>query len=111
MRHKVCVIELEPKLTSISQLMFFEGERNSVLVGVCGSSVPLVAEVVVVVEPTLEADVVVETGAEELVELAVDDDVVVSDGEPLEHDANSAAPAASTRTGTTRRVLRDLDIF
>jgi hypothetical protein len=86
--------------------MFFEGDRNSVSVGVCGTNVPLVADVVVVVE-------LAGAGLEVLVDPADDDggvvvlraaEVVVVDGdEPPEHDANTADTAASTRTGNARR--------
>ena len=50
-RHSVDVVALGPKLESISQLMFFEGEKNSVLVGVWGASVPKVRVVVDVPDP------------------------------------------------------------
>ena len=39
-RQSVLVMALGPKLSSISQLMFFDGDKNSVPVGVCGTSVP-----------------------------------------------------------------------
>ena len=39
-RQSVLVTALGPKLSSISQLMFFDGDKNSVPVGVCGTSVP-----------------------------------------------------------------------
>ncbi len=48
-RHMVWLMELDPKLKSISQLMFPEGERNSVPVGVCGTNVPVVCPAVEVV--------------------------------------------------------------
>jgi len=41
-RQSVLVSELGPKLKSISQLMFFDGERNSVPVADCGTRVPVV---------------------------------------------------------------------
>ena len=111
-RHKVWVIELEPKSSSISQLMFFVGERNSEAVGVCGSSVPLVADVVVVLVCAVECDVVVDAGVDDVVERAVDDVVVEAEGVgPLEHDAIDAAPATRTTTGTRCRERKNLGIF
>jgi hypothetical protein len=79
------------------------GERNSEVVGVCGSSVPLVAEVVVVVDVDVED--VVDAGADDVVVVEPEGD------ELLEHDAISAAPAASTRMGTTRRERKKQSIF
>ena len=83
--------------------MFFDGERNSVPVDVCGASVPLVADDVVVVDVAAD-DVVVElAGADVLVGLPVVDVVVpVVDG-PLEHAANDTAAATSTRPARVRR--------
>jgi hypothetical protein len=74
-RQSVLVVALGPKLSSISQLMFFDGDKNSVPVGVCGTSVPDVCDVldvvlaeelvVVVVVVTDEAAVVVDAEFEE----------------------------------------------
>jgi hypothetical protein len=77
--------------------MFFEGERNSVVVGVCGANVPLVADTVVVVE-LAGADVDVDTATDDVVVLRAVEVVVVDGDEPPEHDANRAAAAASTIT-------------
>jgi len=48
-RHSVDLMALGPKLESISQLMFVEGERNSVPVDVWGTSVGEVCDVLDVV--------------------------------------------------------------
>ncbi len=90
-RHNVDVMALCPKLESISQLMFFEGDTNSVLVDVWGTSVPEVCEVLDVVEAAV-LDVV-----EAAVVVVVDDD----DG-PLEQAASAAAPAATIMRRTDR---------
>ncbi len=113
-RHKVCVIMLEPKLLSISQLMFLEGEKNSVPVAVCGTKVALVADVVVVVVVVVDCaadDVLVLelAGRDVVVVLAVVEVVFVVDG-PLEHDANSTAPATITTINTARRTNSSLGI-
>ena len=66
-RHSVDVIALGPKLASISQLMFFEGEKNSVPVDVWGTSVPEVCGALDVVERVVvgvAAEVVVVVGDE-----------------------------------------------
>jgi hypothetical protein len=59
-RQSVLVMALDPKLSSISQLMFFDGDKNSVPVGVCGTRVPDVWDVLDVVPPD-ELEVVVVT--------------------------------------------------
>lgn len=84
--------------------MFFEGERNSVAVGVCGANVPLVADDVVVVERAgADVEVLVDAATDDDVVLGAVEVVVVDGDEPPEHPANRAAPAASTRTGNARR--------
>jgi hypothetical protein len=86
-RQSTLVRELEPRLLSISQLMFFDGEKNSVTVEVCGTSVP---DVWVVLDVELAAAVVD-------VVLA---DVVDVEGEPegelLEQAANARAQAGKS---------------
>jgi hypothetical protein len=91
-RHSVDVIALGPKLASISQLMFFEGEKNSVPVDVWGTSVPEVCGALDVVER-----VVVGVAAEVVVVVG---DEVGGDG-LLEQAARAVAPDAriSTLTG------------
>jgi hypothetical protein len=96
-KHEVCVIMPDPKLLSISQLMFIVGEKNSVLVEVWGCRVGLIGTVVVVrrggtedVEPDALVEVVVPWFEEP--------------DPPLEHAANRAAPLTNTRVATTRRV-------
>jgi hypothetical protein len=84
-RQSVLVMALGPKLSSISQLMFFEGDKNSVPVGVCGTSVPDVCDVLV---DELELKVVVVTDeAVVLVDAEFDDDG------PLEQAARARAHA------------------
>jgi hypothetical protein len=93
-RHSVDVMAVCPKLESISQLMFFEGETNSVLVDVWGTSVPEVCEVLDVVGAAVlevvEAAVVVV--ATEVVVVVDEDDSDDEDG-PLEQAASAAAQA------------------
>ena len=88
-RHSVDVMALGPKLESISQLMFFEGEKNSVPVEVCGTSVPEVCEVLDVVLcavlDVVDADVVVVAA-----EVVVVDEL---DGDGLLEQAASASGA------------------
>jgi hypothetical protein len=85
-RHSAEVMALGPRLSSISQLMFFEGERNSVPVDVCGTRVPVVWEVDVVLGD--EPDVV-EVGAADVVVVLGEDD-----GEGLLEQADSATASA-----------------
>jgi hypothetical protein len=99
-RHSVWVIPEAPRWSSISQLMLPEGERNSVTVGVCGTSVPVVAVVVDVVP--VRAVVVVLT---EVVVVVLDAAVEV-DGDALglvvvfEHAATSAPSVTRDSTAT-----------
>lgn len=82
-RHSAEVMALGPKLESISQLMFFEGEKNSVPVDVCGASVPVVCEVL---DEVLD---VVEVAADVVVVVVEDDD-----GDGLLEQADSATASA-----------------
>jgi hypothetical protein len=102
-RHSVDVRAFCPKLESISQLMFFEGETNSVVVDVWGTSVPEVCEVLDVVGPAVlevvEAAVVVV--ATEVVVVVDEDDEDDEDG-PLEQAARAAAQAGRIIRRTDR---------
>jgi hypothetical protein len=95
-RHSAEVMELVPKLKSSSQLMFFDGERNSVLVAVCGTSVPDVWDEVDVEVDVDDVDVDVVERA--LVDVDVVDDEL-EDG-LLEHAANPTTHAGRTNRGT-----------
>jgi hypothetical protein len=100
-RQSVLVMALEPRLLSISQLMFFDGEKNSVTVEVCGTSVPDVWVVLdVVPEPP---PVVVVDGA--VVVDVVDDELEVG---LLEQAANARAQAGRSNRliDRFRRVVR-----
>ena len=91
-RHSVDVMALGPKLELIWQLMFFEGETNSVPVEVCGTSVPEVCEVLDVVLcavlDVVDCDVVVVAA-----EVVVVVDELDGDG-LLEQAASATAPDA-----------------
>jgi hypothetical protein len=105
-RQKADVMALGPRLLSISQLMFFEGDRNSVEVWVCGCRVPDV----VVVDPVV-VDVVRERSAVVEVTAALVVDVVEAGGaDPLEHAAIHSALVATSATGARRRAHRDVCI-
>ena len=95
-RHSVLVMALGPKLSSISQLMFFDGDKNSVPVGVCGTSVPDVSDVLDVVE------CVVVVVTDEAVVVVVDEEF--EDDGPLEQAARARAQAGtiSSRTDHVR---------
>ncbi len=99
-RHNVDVMALGPKLESISQLMFFEGETNSVPVEVCGTSVPEVCEVLDVVLcavlDVVDRDVVV-----------VAAEVVVVD----ELDGDGLLEQAASATAPDARISRRTDHF
>ena len=88
-RHSVDVVAFGPRLESISQLMFFEGEKNSVLVGVWGASVPNVRVVVDVPDP----DVV------DVDDLEVVDEELEGEG-LLEQAASASAQAGRTSRRT-----------
>jgi hypothetical protein len=89
-RHNALVSALGPKSESISQLMFLDGEKNSVLVEVCGSRVPDVWDVLGVV---LTGDLVV------VVERAV----VLVDDELEDEGLLEQAASARAQTGRTSR--------
>ncbi len=104
-RHSVDVMALGPKLESISQLMFFEGEKNSVPVEVCGTSVPEVCAVLDVVLCAV-LDVVDRDVVAVAAEVVVVDEL---DGDGLlEQAASATAPAARTsrRTDHLRIAMR-----
>ncbi len=106
-RHSVDVMALGPKLESISQLMFFEGETNSVPVEVCGTSVPEVCDVLDVVLcevlDVVDRDVVV-VAAEVVVVDELDGDGL------LEHAASATAPDARISRRTDHfRIARGID--
>ena len=92
--------------------MFFEGEKNSVELGVCGVNVPLVADVEDVVERA-GADVgeLVELAGADVVVRAVVEVVELVWGDPLEQDANTTAPATRATRGTARRRRERLSIL
>jgi hypothetical protein len=100
-RHSVDVRALCPKLESISQLMFFEGETNSVLVDVWGTSVPEVCEVLDVVGAAVlevvEAAVVVVVA--DVIVVVVDED---DEAGPLEQAASATAQAGRIIRRTDR---------
>ena len=100
-RHSVDVRALGPKLESISQLMFFEGETNSVLVDVWGTSVPEVCEVLdVVVAAVLEVvDAAVVVVVADVVVVVVDED---DEAGPLEQAASATAQAGRIIRRTDR---------
>ncbi len=100
-RQSVLVRAPGPKLSSISQLMFFDGETNSVLVEVCGTSVPdvwVVVEVVVAVE--LEVD---DCG---VLDGDVALDVVVVDEEFEDGVLEQAARASAQAGRISRRIAQ-----
>jgi hypothetical protein len=89
-RQNAPVIALDAPL-SISQLMFFDGEKNSVLLDVCGTNVPDVPDVVDVVP-------------DELVEVV--DEALGEDGPPEQAASVSAQPArARSRIDQVRTAL------
>lgn len=93
-RQRVWVSALGPKLLSISQLMFIDGDKNSVPVDVCGASVPMV--VVVGLAPDVG---VVERAVVEVVLLAV--------GVPLllEQEAQTSANVQHRVTTIVRLII------
>lgn len=98
-RQSELVRPLWPKLESISQLMFPDGETNSVLVEDCGTSVPDVWVVVDVV-PAMELDVVDWW----VVDVDVVVDVVVVDEEFDDGLLEQAARARAQAGSTSRRI-------
>ena len=103
-RQKADVMALAPSPLSISQLMFLEGDRNSVEVCVCGCSVPDV----VVVDP-LVADVVADRDPIVEVTAALVVDVEEARGvDPLEQAATHSALVATSARGARRRAHRDV---
>lgn len=99
-RQSVDVIVLGPKLSSISQLMLPEGERNSVSVAVCGAKVP-------VVFAKDDVDVVVGTVVDVVDAPVVVVVVVVVGDEPLEQAASHKAPLSTSTRGAIRRAVGD----
>jgi hypothetical protein len=101
-RQSVLVSELGPKLKSISQLMFFDGERNSVPVDDCGIRVPVVWDVLDVVLAGVVVGVVgaVVVGAVVVVVVVVDDELC-PDG-LLEQAASARAQAGRINNRTDR---------
>jgi hypothetical protein len=93
-RQEADVVELGPRLKSISQLMFPEGEKNSVSVALCGCRVPPVDDDEVVVDVAAVVGVVF---------AAVTEVVDVVAGELLEQAASQRAPLSTRVTGATRR--------
>ena len=87
-RHRAWLIELAPKLKSISQLMFPEGDKNSVPVGVCGTNVPVVCAVVDVAPCAVV----------EVVAMIVLVDVLVVGGAALSEQAVASVAPPITRT-------------
>jgi hypothetical protein len=51
-----------------------------------------------------------EPGADDVVVVLAVDEVVVVDGDPLEHEASSVAAAANTKTDSARRIGDNLGI-
>lgn len=100
-RQSAFVRAFGPKLLSISQLMFFDGEKNSVLVDVCGTRVP---DVVDVVPPVLE---VVDGALVVVVAVAVEVVVEFEEDGLLEQAASASAHAGriSRRTDHVRNAL------
>ncbi len=88
-RQKALVRALGPKLLSISQLMFFDGEKNSVPVDVCGTRVPDVVDV------ADGLDVVERAVLDVVARLEVV--VVFEEDGPLEQAASVSAQASRTR--------------
>jgi hypothetical protein len=102
-KHSVDVRELGPKLSSISQLMFPDGDRNSALLAVWGASVPVVDEVTEVVLVDVGPELVVDVGPE----LVVDEAGGIDGDGLLEHAASATTQTGrkSTRSGHVRSPL------
>ena len=97
-RQSALVMALEPKWLSISQLMFFDGEKNSVTVDDCGTAVPDVSDVLDVVPESRLVDVV----ARAVVVVAGLVDVVEDE---LEVGLFEQAANATTQAGRSKRLI------